>query len=320
MRRRDLLPLLAATAAPVASLHAQGGYPDRPIRIIVPFAAGGSGDITARLVAQHVEARGTQPVVVDNRPGANGVIGCMAVKQSAPDGYTLLLATTSTHAANPSLLRNLPYDPDRDFAMVGVFGNGGSYLLVRPESPWRSVAELVAAAREAPGRLNFGYFNASSRVPAELLNQMAGIRMTGVPYRVVGNAFVDLFADRVQVIFVDTAAGDGYVANGQVRVLAVTRAQRWSRHPDVPAMSEFFPGFFMGGFLGLAAPAGVPRPILQRLNDWVNEAILRPPILPRLEEFGFTPRAMDLAEVAAHVRAERESWARIVRVAGIEPE
>jgi len=318
MHRRSLFAAAGVIAGGHA--HAQPAYPERPVRIIVPFAAGGSGDITARLVAQHIEARGGQPVVVDNRPGANGVIGCMAVKQSAPDGYTLLLATTSTHAANPSLVRNLPYDPDRDFAMVGVFGNGGSYLLVRPESPWRSVADLVAAAREAPGRLNFGYFNASSRVPAELLNHMADIRITGVPYRVVGNAFVDLFADRVQVIFVDTAAGDSYVNNNQVRVLAVTRAQRWARHPNVPAMSEFFPGFVMGGFLGLAAPAGVPQPILQRLNGWVNEAILRPPMGPRLEEFGFTPRSMTLAEAAAMVRGERETYARLTRLAGIEPE
>ena len=320
MQRRAVITMFGGSAIAPGIAHAQPTYPDRPIRIIVPFAAGGSGDITARLVAQHIEARGGQPVVVDNRPGANGVIGCMAVKQAAPDGYTLLLATTSTHAANPSLIRNLPYDPDRDFATVGVFGNGGSYLLVRPESPWRSVAELVSAAREAPGRLNFGYFNASSRVPAELLNHMADIRTTGVPYRVVSNAFIDLFADRLQVIFADTAAGDSYVANGQVRVLAVTRAQRWDRHPNVPAMSEFFPGFVMGGFLGLAAPAGVPQPILQRLNDWVNEAILRPPMQPRLEEFGFTPRAMTLVEVAALVRGERETYARIARLAGIEPE
>ena len=317
MRRRAILA--AAAVAPGIS-RAQASYPDRPIRIIVPFAPGGSGDITARLVGAHVEARGGQPVVVDNRPGANGVIGCMAVKTSAPDGSTLLLSTTSTHAANPSLVRNLPYDPERDFAIVGVFGNGGSYLLVRPGAPWRSVAELVAAAREAPGRINFGYFNASSRVPAELLASLAGVQFTGVPYRAIGNAFLDLFADRVQMIFVDTAAGDSYVANNQVRILAVTRPQRWDRHPDVPAMIEFFPGFVMGGFLGLSVPTGTPLPVMQRLNDWVNEAILQPPMRPRLEEFGFTPRAMTLAEAAQHVRGERETWARIVRTAGIEPE
>ncbi len=317
-RRTLILATLAAGA--MSRAQAQPAFPDRPIRIIVPFAPGGSGDITARLVGAHIEARGGQPVVVDNRPGANGVIGCMAVKTAAADGTTLLLSTTSTHAANPSLVRNLPYDPERDFTMVGVFGNGGSYLLVRPGAPWRNVAELVAAARENPGRLNFGYFNASSRVPAELLAQMAGVQLTGVPYRAIANAFLDLFADRVQMIFVDTAAGDSYVANNQVRVLAVTRPGRWDRHPDVPAMSEFFPGFVMGGFLGLAVPAGTPLPVMQTLNTWVNEAILQPPMRPRLEEFGFTPRAMSLTEVAAHVRGERETWARIVRQAGIEPE
>ncbi|MFC7541216.1 Bug family tripartite tricarboxylate transporter substrate binding protein [Siccirubricoccus deserti] len=142
---------------------AQG--PQRSLRIIVPFAPSGSGDITARLIAQYIEGTTGQPVVVDNRPGANGVIGTMAVKQAAPDGLTLLLATTSTHSANPSTMRDLPYDPVKDFRTIGFFGSNGSYLMVRPEAPWRDVAELVAAAKARPGTLNFGHFNASSRVP-----------------------------------------------------------------------------------------------------------------------------------------------------------
>ncbi len=320
MHRRAVIAMLGSAAFASGLTRAQAAYPDRPIRVIVPFAAGGSGDITARLVGAHIEARGGQPVVVDNRPGANGVIGCMAVKQAAADGHTLLLATTSTHAANPSLIRNLPYDPDRDFSMIGIFGTGGGYLLVRPDSPWRSVPELVAAARAAPGQMNFGYFNASSRVPAEWFNQAADIRITGVSYRVVGNAFVDLLAGRIQVIFVDTAAGDSYVRNGQVRVLAITRRERWVRHPDIPTMAEFFPDFVLTGLLGLAAPAATPAPILDRLNAWVNEAIMTAPMGPRLEEFGFTPRALTRAEAEAQVREDHAIYARIVRLAGIEPE
>jgi tripartite-type tricarboxylate transporter receptor subunit TctC len=320
MRRRGLIAAAGLAAAPAPARADTPAWPTRPVRIIVPFAPGGSGDITARLVGAHIEARTGQPAVVDSRPGANGVIGTVAVKAAAPDGYTLLLATTSTHAANPSLVRNLAYDPERDFHVVGVFGNGGSYLFVRPESPWRSVAELVAAAKAAPGRVFFGYFNASSRVPAELLNHTAGIQMQGVPYRAIGAAFTDLFTGRLQVIFVDTAAGDAFLRNGQVRALAVTRAQRWDRHPELPAMAESYPGFVMGGFLGLAVPAGTPVGIQQRLNTLVNEAILIPPMRPRLEEFGFTPVGMTLDECAAHVRGERETWARTVRLAGIEPE
>ena len=217
MRRRTLL---GAALAPWPAL-AQG-FPTRPLRIIVPFAPGGSGDITARLVAKYVEETTGQPVVVDNRPGANGVIGTMAVKQAPADGHTLLLATTSTHSANPSTVRDLPYDPERDFTTIGFFGSNGAYLLVRPDSPWRDVATLVAA-KAKPDGLHFGHFNASSRVPGELLNVMAGTRLQGVPYRTIGAAFADLLAGRLDLIFVDTTAGDAYLRQGQLRALAITR-------------------------------------------------------------------------------------------------
>ena len=197
----------------------------------MPFAPGGSGDITARLVAKHIEEQTGQAVVVDNRPGANGVIGTMAVKQAPADGYTLLLATTSTHSANPSTVKDLPYDPERDFRTIGFFGSNGSDLLVRPDAPWRDVNALVAAARARPGTIFFGHFNASSRVPGELLNVMADIRLQGVPYRTIGSAFADLLAGRLQLIFVDTTAGDAYLRQNQVRALAITRQGRWDRGP-----------------------------------------------------------------------------------------
>jgi tripartite-type tricarboxylate transporter receptor subunit TctC len=308
---------LAAAASPAARAQA---WPTRPVRIIVPFAPGGSGDITARLIGRHVEERTGQPVVVDNRPGANGVIGTMAVKTAPPDGHTLLLATTSTHSANPSLVRDLPYDPVRDFVTVGFFGSNGSYLVVRPDAPWRSLAELVAEARANPGGVFFGHFNASSRVPAELLNAMAGTRMQGVPYRAIGTAFSDLMAGRLQLIFVDTTAGDAFLRQGQVRALAITRAGRWGRFPDLPSISETWPDFVLTGFLGVAVPAGTPPEVAGRLNALVNEAILAEPARSRLTEFGFNPEALDLPRIAALVREEQEKWARFVRMAGIEPE
>ncbi len=317
MRRRTLLATLPALT--VRPARAQQ-WPARPVRIIVPFAPGGSSDITARLLAKHIEERTGQPVVVDNRPGANGVIGTMAARAAAPDGYTLLLATTTTMSANPSLMRDLPYDPARDFIPVGFFASNGAYLLVRPEAPWRSVTELVTAARAAPGGLFFGQFNASSRVPAELLNALAGIRMQGVPYRVIGTAFADLIAGRLQVIFVDTTAGDSYLQHNQVRALAVTRPGRWSRFPDLPSMDETFPEFSLTGFLGLAAPAGTPLAVRERLNALVNEAILTEPARSRMIDFGLTPEALNLERIADLVTQEREQWARYVRLAGIEPE
>jgi len=318
-----MLPRRALLAGLAASLPATAGaqdWPTRPVRIIVPFAPGGSGDITARMIGKHIEEKTGQAVVVDNRPGANGVIGTMAVKQAAPDGYTVLLATTSTHSANPSLLRDLPYDPQRDFITVGFFGSNGSYLMVRPDAPWRSLEALVQEAKANPGKLFFGYFNASSRVPAELLNVMAGTQMQGVPYRAIGNAFADLLAGRLQVIFVDTTAGDAYLRNGQTRALAITRGGRWPRFPDLPAISETYPDFVLTGFLGVAVPAGTPLPVAERLNTLVNEAILAEPARSRLIEFGFNPEAFDLPRIAALVREEREKWSRFVQMAGIEPE
>lgn len=317
MRRRSLLaaPLLLPALA-----RAETAWPTRPIRIIVPFAPGGSGDITARLIGAFIEARAGQPVVVDTRPGANGVVGMLAAKQAAADGHTLVVATTSTHAANSAMMKTLPYDPERDFVTVGLYLSNGSYLVVRPEAPYRSVQDIVAAARAKPGQVTYGHFNASSQVPGALLGAMAGVELQGVPYRAIGTAFADLMAGRLDLIFVDTTAGDAFLRQGQVRALAVTRDGRWSRFPDLPAMSETWPDFVLTGFLGLAVPAGTPAEATQRLNGLINEAIMAEPARSRLLEFGFDPRPMTLADIAAALREERAKWARFVKLAGIEPE
>ncbi len=317
MLRRSLGAALATL--PLAAL-AQPAFPARPLRVIVPFAPGGSGDITARLVAQHVERVTGQPMVVDSRPGANGIIGTMAVKLAAPDGYTLMLATTSTHTANPFLVKDLPYDPLKDFATIGSFGSGGGYFLVPANSPYHSLAALVAAAKVAPGQVFFGHFNATSMVPGKLLNAMAGIEMQAVPYRAIGAAFADLLAGRLQCIVVDTAAGDAYIRAGQCRALAHTRARGWALHPELPAAEESYPGFVMSGFLGLAVPAATPLPVQQKLNELANGAISSEPMRSRLLEFGFTPEPLNLDGCAALVREETARWRRFTSVAGIEPE
>jgi tripartite-type tricarboxylate transporter receptor subunit TctC len=317
-RRRALLAALAAAVPSLAA--AQDNFPSRPLRIVAPFAPGGSSDITARFIAGHIEARTGQPVVVDNRAGANGIIGTVAVKGAAPDGYTLLLATTTTMSANPALVRNLPYDPAKDFTVVGFYPSSGTYLLVRPDAPWRDVPALVADARARPGGLFFGHFNASSRVPGEVFNTLAGIRIQGVPYRNIGNAFSDLLAGRLHLIFVDTVAGDAWLRDNRLRALAITRERRWDRWPDLPAMSETYPDFGMSGFLGMAVPAGTPRPVCERLNTLCNEAMTIEPARSKMTEMGFHPEALDLARIAERTEMEREKWARYVRLAGIEPE
>jgi tripartite-type tricarboxylate transporter receptor subunit TctC len=314
--RRSVLGLIGALLTPARARAAN--YPSRPIKIIVPFGPGGSGDITARLIGKQIAQRTSQAVVVDNRPGANGIIGTIAVTDS--DGYTVLLITTSTHAANVSLVRNLSYDPARDFTVVGVFRSSGSYLMVRPQAPWRDLSQFIAAAKSAPGKLIFGYFNASSRTPPEYLGRLAGIELQGVPYRAIANAVADLISGEIHCLFMDTTASNQYLQNNQLRPLAITRLTRAPATPDVPTVAETFPGFQLTGFLGMAVSSATPREIVEQLNGLINEALTAPEVRRRMDEFGLSYDITDLAACDAEVRAERERWTEYTRVAGIQPE
>src|ERR1700754_1950410 len=318
INRRSVLALMGAALAPI-QVHA-AVYPSRPIKIIVLFGPGGSGDISARLIGKQIEERTRQSVVIDNRPGANGIIGTMAVKTAEPDGYTVLLITTSTHAANVSLVRNLSYDPARDFTVVGVFRSSGSYMMVRPQAEWRDLAGFIAAARAAPGKLMFGYFNASSRTPPEYLSRLAGIELQGVPYRAIGNAVTDLIGGEIHCLFIDTTASNQYLQNNQLRPLAITRLTRAPLTPDVPTVAETFPGFQLTGFLGMAVPSATPRDVVAQLNGLISEALTAAEVRRRMDEFGLSWDITSLADCEAEVRAERERWTEYVRVAGIEAE
>ena len=315
---RSVLALIGSVFIPAEASAAS--YPSRPIRIIVPFGPGGSGDITARLIGKQIEEKTKQAVVIDNRPGANGIIGTMAVKTADPDGYTVLLITTSTHAANMSLVRNLAYDPAKDFTIVGVFRSSGSYLMVRPQAPWRDLAGFIAAAKAAPGKLTFGHFNASSRTPPEYLSRLAGIELQGVPYRAIANAVADLISGEIHCLCMDTTASNQYLQNNQLRPLAITRLTRAPATPGVPAVAETFPGFELTGFLGMAVPSATPKEIVLQLNTLINEAQTAPEVRRRMDEFGLSYDITDLAACEAAVRAERERWTEYTRVAGIQPE
>jgi tripartite-type tricarboxylate transporter receptor subunit TctC len=318
IHRRAVLGLIggALTSTPTRA----GTYPSRPIKIIVPFGPGGSGDITARMIGKEIEERTKQPVIIDNRPGANGIIGTMAVKTAEPDGHTVLLITTSTHAANVSLVRNLAYDPAKDFTVVGVFRSSGSYMLVRPQAVWRDLAGFIAAARAAPSKLTFGYFNASSRTPPEYLSRLAGIELQGVPYRAIGNAVTDLMGGEIDCLFVDTTASNQYLQNGQLRPLAITRLTRAAATPDVPAIAETYPGFELTGFLGMAVPSATPREIVAALNGLINEALANAEVRRRMDEFGLSYDITDLVACEEAVRTERGRWTEYTRIAGIQPE
>ncbi|GEP57270.1 exported protein [Reyranella soli] len=318
LSRRALfaLPLFAAFPA-----IAQADYPTKPIRIIVPFAPGGSGDITSRLIGKYIEDKTGQPFVVENKPGANGIVGALAVKTAPPDGYTLMLATTSTNAANIHMYKSPGYDPEKDFQVVGVIGSSGAFLVVPADSPYKTLADLLTYAKANPGKLNFGYFNASSQVPAEVLGTKAGVQWQGVAYKAIGNAWTDLYAGAIQFIFVDLTAGRGQVVAGKARALALTLPQRSPLYPDLPALSESFPDFTSTGFLAVAVPKATPLPVQEKLNALINEAISSPEIHKRLtDEFALNSRPLTLEQCAAQDREERAKWAEYVKIARIEPQ
>jgi tripartite-type tricarboxylate transporter receptor subunit TctC len=317
LSRRAILasPLLAAVPAKADT------WPSKPVHIVVPFAPGGSGDISARLVGKYMEEKTGQPFVVDNKAGANGIIGVLSVKSSAPDGYTLMLGTTSTQAANVHMYKKPGYDPEKDFTVVAVIGLTGAFLVVPTDSPYKSVADLIAYAKANPGKLNYGYFNATSQVPGAVLAEKAGVDWQGVAYKEIGSAWNDLYAGSIQFMFVDLTAARGQVVASKARPLALTLPERSPLYKDVPALAEQFPGFVSTGFLVVAVPKAVPEDIKQRLNTLINEATFSPEINRRLvDEFALKPQKFDLAQCAAQDRSERAKWADYVKIAKIEPQ
>ncbi|MBK1659911.1 Bug family tripartite tricarboxylate transporter substrate binding protein [Paracraurococcus ruber] len=323
--RRDALRAgLGATAGAVLAGQAAparaSAWPQRQVRIVVPFAAGGSSDICARIIGARMQGATGQTFVVENLPGGNGVVGTMAVNQAPADGHTLLLGATTTFSANPHTMKNPGYDAERDFALVGVFGITAGYLMVPAEAPWRSVQELIADIRARPGRLNSGWFNGSSRIPAALLKRVASLDFEEVAYRVIGNAITDLQNGQIQFVFIDMVAADAHLASGRFRALAVTSAGRSPRFPDMPAMTELYEGFELGGYLGMGVRSATPIPVQQAINRQVVAAVQSPEIAARLREMSLEPVAMDLEACAAYGRAERIKWGGIIRRAGIEPE
>lgn len=319
LSRRSLFALPALAALPAAAQTE--AFPTKTIRIIVPFAPGGSGDITARLVGKYIEDKTGQPFVIENKPGANGIVGALSVKTAPPDGYTLMLATTSTNAANVHMYKNPGYDPEKDFTVVGIIGSSGTFLVVPADSPYKTLADLLADAKAKPGKLNFGYFNASSQVPSEVLGKKAGVEWQGVGYKAIGNAWNDLYAGAINFMFVDLTAARGQVVNNKARPLAISLPERSPLYPDVPALAETFPGFVTSGFLAIAVPKATPLPVQQRLNTLINEALVSPEIKERLaNEFALRSRPLSLAQCAAQDREERAKWGEYVRIAKIEPQ
>jgi tripartite-type tricarboxylate transporter receptor subunit TctC len=309
---RILLALLFALAA---AAHAQE-YPSRPIRLIVPFAPGGGNDTVARLVGESLGKRLGQPVIIDNRAGAGGVVGAEAAAHAAPDGYTLFLGGVGSHAINPNLHANLGYDPVRDFAPVSLLAQAPLVLVVHPSLPAQSVQQLVALAKAQPGKLNYASNGngSSSQLAAVMFAAMTGIDIVHVPYKGLAPALADLLTGRDEMMFSSIVAILPHVQAGKLRPLAVTSRKRVALLPDVPTVAESgVPGYETSSWYGILAPAGTPAPVVRRLHDEIVKVLAQEDVRKALAGEGAEPVGNTAEEFSEFIRSEKERLGAVIR-------
>jgi tripartite-type tricarboxylate transporter receptor subunit TctC len=312
---------LLALALLTSNVLAQG-YPDKPIRILVGFAAGGPADITARLIGDRLSETWGKPVIVENLTGAAGNLATDRVAKSAPDGYTLLAAASATIVTNPSLYQKLPFDPVKDLTPITQAVYTPNILAVHPDVPARSVQELVAYAKANPGKLSFGSAGpgTSQHLAGELFKTMAGIDIQHVPYRGIAAVMPDLIGGRLTMAFGNISAVLPLVRDGKLRALAVTSARRYGSVPNLPTMIEAgFPNFDSTAWFGLMAPAGTPTDIIDKLHRESVRILALPDVRKRFDELGIEVIGNTPAEFAAAIAAETPQWAKVIRDAGIKP-
>jgi tripartite-type tricarboxylate transporter receptor subunit TctC len=321
MKNALLALLVLAAASAFTAACAQQTYPVKSIRLLVGFAPGGPSDVGARTIAQKLNEKWGQPVIVDFRPGAAGNIATELAAKAPPDGYTLLSAAFA-HAVNPSLYSKLPFNAEKDFAAILMFASVSNLLVAHPSLPVRSVKDLIVLAKSRPEQLTVGSAGngTSSHLSGELLKMMAGIKLTHVPYKGLAPAHVDTIGGQLSLLFDGIVTGVPAAKSGRLRALGVTSPTRWQGAPDIPAIGEALPGFDVRGWYGLLAPAGTPRDIIQRINTEVARAIKEPDARERLYAIGSEPLANTPEEFAAFIRSEIVKWAEVVKAAGIRVE
>jgi len=318
LSRRTLLAAPAVLAVPA---QAQS-FPNRPLRLVVPFAAGGSADASARMLAEPMGAALGQPVVVENRPGGGATIGAQAVARATPDGHTLLYGTPGPQIINPHLMRNLPYDPVKDFAPVSGYKRAPNLLAIHPALPAQDVAGLIALAKARPGELTFASsgIGSSSHLAGEMLKFMAQIDITHVPYRGTGPALTDLMGGTVSMALDTMSILLPPSRAGTLRALAVTTPERSPQAPDVPALAETLPGFDAAPFNYIAAPAGTPASVIARLNSVIVTILNDPAYRARMEAMGEEATPSTPEALAATIAAESARWKQVIDSAGIRLE
>ena len=322
---RNLQHLLVAalfTAAAGVQAQAQAqSFPNKPVRFVVPFGAGTTTDLAARFIAKHFTDITKQPVVVENKAGANGFIALQYVLSQPADGYTIVIGTNTTHAANASLFKKLPYDPVTDFVPISGVIVGGVVLAVSPSLGVNNVQELIALAKQRPGKLTFGSGNSSSRAGGEVMKDLGGINILHIPYKTLPMAITDVIGGQIDMVFGDAPAVMPLVRSGKLRALGVSTRARMPGYETIPTIAEQgVAGYEVSGWLGAFAPKGTPTDVAERLNQLIAGIMRTPEAAKYFGENAWTPIPGSREDLAAFQRAELARWARLVKSAGIEPE
>lgn len=323
-RRRTLRALGAGAALALPCMRPSWAdtYPSKPIRVVLPYPAGGPADYLARLVARELAARLGVAVVIDNVAGANGVIGSAAVAKAAPDGYTLLFAQSGPIAISPHVLKRIPYDPIKDFAPITQIVAGQSVLVVREGIPVKTVQDLVAYAKQNPGKLTYGSAGLAStnHLTGELFQLLAGIKLLHIPYKGAAPILQDLLAGTIDMSFMTITVAQPHFASGKLRPLAVATRKRALSAPDLPSLSELYPDFEADNWFGLMAPGATPRPIIDRLHAEVTAVLKSPSLTEPLGKDGLVILATTPEQFASAIREDLVRFARLIKLAGITAE
>jgi tripartite-type tricarboxylate transporter receptor subunit TctC len=321
MKRRGVLLGGIAAAAPLRLARAQGAWPTKPVRFIVPFAAGGGTDTVSRLICDHLGKAFGQSFVVDNKGGAGGNIGTVEIAKAAPDGYTIGLISVASHTLNPMLYSRLPYDPDKDLIAISRVALLANLLGVTKSLPVSNVAELIALCKKEPGKYSFASSGpgTSLHLSGELFKTMAGVDIIHVPYKGAGPAYNDLIAGTVHMMFANMPSMLGQVRGGKVNGLGVTSAERSKAAPDIPAIAETVPGYVATSWYGVACPAGTPEPIVAKLEASIGEALKTPEIQKRWkDDLGLDLPPPGRAGFKEFIEADRKAWAPAVKASGVK--
>jgi tripartite-type tricarboxylate transporter receptor subunit TctC len=316
-----LLRYLASTllvCLPLAAAAQASDFPNKAIRLVVPFPPGGATDAAARLVAVKMSEHWGQPVLVDNRAGAGGNVGSDLVAKAPADGYTLVMGVTGSHAINTSLYSKMPYDPVADFVAISQVAVVPNVLVVHPSVPAKSLAELVALAKKEPGKLNYASLGngTAAHLGMEMLKSEAGVDITHVPYKGSAPAVSDLLAGQVQMMVDGLPSALPHIKAGKLRAIALTSLRRAPSLPDLPTISESYPGFYADAWSGLFAPKGTPQPVVDKLSAEVQRILKLPDVREKLAALGAEPVGSTQAEFTAHVKREIDKWAKVVKTSG----